>query len=61
MIYLVGQDTWRTTRPDNARGNKMDPQRKDAIKKAKTKMGRQSSLEMLGLINREELDNDREA
>jgi len=31
-----------TTRPVNSRYNKMDPQRKDTIRKAKTKMGRQS-------------------
>lgn len=46
-----------STRPDNLRGNKMDPQWKEANKT----MGRQSysDLQMLGVKNVEELANDR--
>jgi len=52
-----------STISDNSRGNKLDPQWKKGIRKAKTKMGDRdkSDLQMLLLINGEELANDREA
>jgi len=51
-----------STRPDYSRGNKMDPQWKEAIRKAQKWIDRvKSNLHIVGVINGEELTKNREA
>jgi len=52
-----------STRPDNSIGNKIDPQWKEAIGRPRQRWVDRvkSDLQMLGIINGEELANDREA